>query len=661
MRAYHEGMRKVTPEKIKSADIAAPELVHVRTGRLARIPGFDPFVAIWIYLLRQMGCEESTIEYYFLDLERVIAIVTQISGRTFNAMTIDEMADWLLPACRSLDDPSAPGEGRAHFQRMLTALRQFCNLLHLRFGIACDHVLLWKQPRSRFSRPKFVPSATDWDATIGYLSTLEGWNRRRDAAALRLVSCALLSLPEVVALNAGDVDQAGMRILVRRRRSGKNVWATISDSGFWKDLEEYRLLRPFNIPPDGPLFVHFDGSRLPSFVLQLTIKAARRHLGLDDSMNAASTRVSHAVELRRNGMTDKEMLSLTGWGSSFHLAEHVRRAPVDGRVLQLVLERARANLLPTVAYPCFLPNDQRGGGAVITTNEEQAIQICSAGRSRGLFADPDIEEFLIEPASRNYASSVRDLENYLITIGKTAREATPEILDGYLRRREGEGLKANTVICLAAGVAALYRFLFKKRAINSNPMLHVRRPKSQKTPSKAAPPEVIRLHIAAIEEAVENDLRPVGLYLRGACLVALSALEGWSPNEIHSARVDDIEQLLGADTMAAAYTQLAVRRLVAASVAREFLFQGYSATMPMTRQHIGLNLRVVQQRLGLPRVSLRHLTNTFRSQFLAVLPDVHLLAAASASNVGDLGYEYSEIIGRGPEPGVDQVVMDFEP
>jgi hypothetical protein len=65
--------------------------------------------------------------------------------------------------------------------------------------------------------------------------------------------------------------------------------------------------------------------------------------------------------------------------------------------------------------------------------------------------------------------------------------------------------------------------------------------------------------------------------------------------------------------------------------------------------------------LGLPPVSLRHLTNTFRSQFLAVLPDVHLLAAASASNLGDLGYEYSEIIGRGPEPRVDQVVMDFEP
>jgi site-specific recombinase XerD len=589
-----------------------------------------------------------------------LPIVTQISGRTFNAVTIDEMADWLLPACRSLDDPSAPGEGRARFQRTLTALRQFCNLLHLRFGIACDHILLWKQPRSRSSRSKFVPSATDWNATVGYLSTLEGWNRRRDAAALRLVSCALLSLPEIVALDAGDVDQAGMRILVRRRRSGKEVWATISDSGFWKDLEDYRRMCPCNIPPDGPLFVHFDGSRLPSFVLQFTLKAARRHLGLDDSMNAASIRVSHAVELRRNGMTDKEMLSLTGWGSSLHLAEHVRTAPVDGRVLHLVLERARANLLPTGAYRCFSPDDQRDESAAITSNQQQAIQICSAGRSRGLFADPDIEEFLIEPANRNYASWVRDLENYLTTIGKTARAATPEILDGYLRRREGEGLKVNTVICLAAGVAALYRSMFKKGAISSNPMLHVRRPKSQKPPSEAASPEVIRLHIAAIEEAIEHDLRPVGLYLRGACLVALSALEGWSPAEIQAARVDYIEQRLGADTMAAAYTQLAMQRFVAASEAREFLFQGYSATMPMTRQHIGHTLRLVQQRLGLPRVSLRHLANTFRSQFLAVHPDVHLLAAASASNVGDLGYEYSEISGRAPEAGLGQFVLDFE-
>jgi hypothetical protein len=57
---------------------------------------------------------------------------------------------------------------------------------------------------------------------------------------------------------------------------------------------------------------------------------------------------------------------------------------------------------------------------------------------------------------------VRDLENYLTTIGKTAREATPEILDGYLRRREGEGLKVNTVSCHAAGVAALYRSIFKR-------------------------------------------------------------------------------------------------------------------------------------------------------------------------------------------------------
>jgi hypothetical protein len=116
---------------------------------------------------------------------------------------------------------------------------------------------------------------------------------------------------------------------------------------------------------------------------------------------------------------------------------------------------------------------------------------------------------------------------------------------------------------------------------------------SPDTPSKAASPEVIRLHIAAIEEAVENDLRPVGLYLRGACLVALSALEGWSPTEIHSARVDDIEQRLGPDTMAATYTQLAMGRLVAASDACEFLFQGNSATMPMTRQHIGHTLRLV--------------------------------------------------------------------
>jgi hypothetical protein len=47
--------------------------------------------------------------------------------------------------------------------------------------------------------------------------------------------------------------------------------------------------------------------------------------------------------------------------------------------------------------------------------------------------------------------------------------------------------------------------------------------------------------------------------------------------------------------------------------------------------------------------------------YLAVLPDVLLLAAASASDVRDLRYEYSEIIARGPDPRLGQVVMDFEP
>jgi hypothetical protein len=68
---------------------------------------------------------------------------------------------------RRLDDLSAPGEGRARFYRMFTALRQFSNLLHIRFGIACDHVLRRKQLRLRSSRPKSVPSATDWDTAIG--------------------------------------------------------------------------------------------------------------------------------------------------------------------------------------------------------------------------------------------------------------------------------------------------------------------------------------------------------------------------------------------------------------------------------------------------------------------------------------------------------------
>jgi hypothetical protein len=83
-----------------------------------------------------------------------------------------------------------------------------------------------------------------------------------------------------------------------------------------------------------------------------------------------------------------------------------RRAPIDGGTVESALTRVRVNLLPTNERYYTSPQQPDSNGALISAGREQGTQVSLTAKSPRLFADLDVEQFLMVPAHAKYTYSI---------------------------------------------------------------------------------------------------------------------------------------------------------------------------------------------------------------------------------------------------------------
>jgi integrase/recombinase XerC len=104
-----------------------------------------------------------------------------------------------------------------------------------------------------------------------------------------------------------------------------------------KAIDAYLAACPFEIPPEGPLFLGVRGGPLRARLMQKTLQTLRRQLGLPETTTPHALRHSFATHLLANGGDLRAIQELLGHAS---LSTTQRYTAVDASSLLAVYDRS---------------------------------------------------------------------------------------------------------------------------------------------------------------------------------------------------------------------------------------------------------------------------------------------------------------------------------
>jgi integrase/recombinase XerC len=139
------------------------------------------------------------------------------------------------------------------------------------------------------------------------------WIIARDTAVLALLYGAGLRLSEALALKRGDVRPDADALVVTGKGNKTRMVPILPQVA--EAIAEYTTICPFQLPPDGPLFVGERGGPLSPRIVQLAMARLRGALGLPDSATPHALRHSFATHLLERGGDLRAIQELLGHAS----------------------------------------------------------------------------------------------------------------------------------------------------------------------------------------------------------------------------------------------------------------------------------------------------------------------------------------------------------
>jgi integrase/recombinase XerC len=251
-----------------------------------------------------------TVRAYAATAHRLIEFLGRYRGELIDALGLGAVNAADLRAF--LADRRAGGLGAASAARELSGVRAFLKYAAEQQG---SHAQL---PRTRApKRPRTLPRPAAPDEAMNLAENAAEaasapWIGARDLAILLLLYGAGLRVAEALSLSA-DVLPIGSTLRVTGKRSKTRVVPVVP--AVREAIEEYARQCPYPLRGAVPLFVGARGGPLNPDLVRRAVAAARRRLGLPDTLTPHALRHSFATHLLARGADLRALQELLGHAS----------------------------------------------------------------------------------------------------------------------------------------------------------------------------------------------------------------------------------------------------------------------------------------------------------------------------------------------------------
>ncbi len=254
-----------------------------------------------------------TVEAYERDTRQFLQFLT---GHNGGAPGIEDIASLKPVDLRSfLAHRRNGGAGPRSMARGLAGIRSLLRFLERRGLANAAGATAMRAPRQPKSLPKPLTAA---DArrvvSAGEQLDEEPWIAARNAAVLTLLYGCGLRISEALGLAGGELSQPDDTILRVMGKGGKTRIVPVLPVAL-QAVAEYRLLCPYHLGTDGPLFRGARGGALQPAIIQRAMKTMRSALNLPDTATPHALRHSFATHLLARGGDLRAIQELLGHAS----------------------------------------------------------------------------------------------------------------------------------------------------------------------------------------------------------------------------------------------------------------------------------------------------------------------------------------------------------
>ena len=262
------------------------------------------------HLLHDRRRSAHTGRAYIATAHRLIAFLGAYRGEAIEAASLTTLTAADLRAF--LADRRRSGLGPASAARELSAIRNFLSF------VAEQQGQLPQLPRTRAPRrPRTLPRAVAASEAMALAEDAgkapsEDWVGARDLAILLLLYGAGLRVAEALSLT-GAARPMGETLRITGKRSKTRIVPVMP--AIREAIEDYVRQCPWPIERDGPLFLGARGGPLNADLVRRAVAAARKRLGLPESLTPHALRHSFATHLLARGADLRALQELLGHAS----------------------------------------------------------------------------------------------------------------------------------------------------------------------------------------------------------------------------------------------------------------------------------------------------------------------------------------------------------
>ncbi len=269
----------------------------------------------WLdYLGAERRMSGKTLEAYRRDVGQFLSFLTEHLGTPPSLRQLAKLTPADIRAFMAAR--RSAGLGNRSLMRSLAGVRSFARYLERNGKGKVAALTAVRSPKLPKSLPKPLTASaakqlTDADLRAG--EERETWVLARDAAVLGLLYGCGLRISEALGLKHRDIE--GKRDVLTVTGKGNKTRMVPLLPQVANLIATYVAICPYDLPPDGPLFVGARGGPLSPRIVQLAVARMRGALGLPDSATPHALRHSFATHLLARGGDLRAIQELLGHAS----------------------------------------------------------------------------------------------------------------------------------------------------------------------------------------------------------------------------------------------------------------------------------------------------------------------------------------------------------